>query len=92
MTDQTPTTAVLAPAAPKGPDDWLTPEQVEADYPAFTANRLTKLRMGPGGPAFTKVGRGVMYRRGDLLEWLKENSRTTTNERRPGAGRRKAVA
>jgi hypothetical protein len=48
--------------------------------------------MGPGGPAFTKIGRAVMYRRGDLLEWLKANSRTMTNERRPGAGRKKAVA
>ena len=85
--------AVPAPAfpAPKIPDDWLTPEQVEADYPAFTANRLTKLRMSPDGPAFTKVGRGVMYRRGDLLEWLKANSRTVTNERRPGAGRKKSA-
>jgi hypothetical protein len=85
---------VPAPAfsVAKSPDDWLTPEAVEADYPAFTASRLTKLRMGPGGPAFTKIGRAVMYRRGDLLEWLKANSRTMTNERRPGAGRKKAVA
>jgi hypothetical protein len=86
--------AVPAPPFPvaKSPDDWLTPEAVEGEYPAFTTGRLTKLRMGPNGPAFTKIFRAVMYRRGDLLEWLKANSRTTTNERRPGAGRKKAVA
>jgi hypothetical protein len=77
--------ALVPTSIPKSPDDWLTPEAVEAEYPAFTASRLTKLRMGPGGPAFTKIGRAVMYRRGDLLEWLKANSRTMTNERRPGA-------
>ena len=71
----------------KSLDDWMVPEAVEAEFPALTANRLTKLRMGPDGPAFTKIGRAVMYRRGDLLDWLKANSRTTTNERRPGAGR-----
>jgi hypothetical protein len=92
----TAATATLTPPAPaasltKSLDDWLTPETVEADFPAFTVNRLTKLRMGPDGPAFTKIGRAVMYRRGDLLDWLKANSRTTTNERRPGAGRRKVA-
>jgi hypothetical protein len=81
-----------ATVAPMSPDDWLVPEAVETEYPAFTRSRLTKLRMGHSGPAFTKIGRGVMYRRGDLLEWLKANSLTTTNERRPTAGRKKAVA
>jgi hypothetical protein len=64
-----------APSTARSLDDWLTPEAVEADYPFLTADKLTKFRMGPDGPAFTKVGRTAVYRRGDLLDWLRANSR-----------------
>lgn len=33
-----------------------------------------------GGPRFTKVGRLVLYRRGDLLEWLEMRSHYCTAE------------
>ena len=51
-----PNTATLLsePAPPpaatpisKSVDDWMVPEAVEAEFRALTANRLTKLRMGP---------------------------------------------
>ena len=58
--------------------------------PWKSAYRATQLYGGP--VEFVLSASGHMYRRGDLLEWLKANSRTTTSERRPNAGRRKAVA
>ena len=41
-----------------------------AKYVGIAASTLAKLRMGRAGPVFHKLGRAVVYDRGDLDAWL----------------------
>lgn len=41
-----------------------------AHYVGLSESKLSKLRMGPDGPAFHKIGRAVIYDRTDLDVWL----------------------
>ena len=41
---------------------------------------LAKMRCMGGGPVFVKAGRRVLYRRGDLLQWLSERRVRNTTE------------
>jgi hypothetical protein len=41
---------------------------------------LAKMRCLGGGPPFVKAGRRVLYRRGDLLQWLRERRVRNTTE------------
>jgi Helix-turn-helix domain len=41
---------------------------------------LAKMRCMGGGPPFVKAGRRVLYRRGDLLQWLRERRVRNTTE------------
>ena len=41
----------------------------------LAASTLAKLRLNGNGPTYCKLGRRVVYRRGDLEQWLQ--SRTT---------------
>jgi hypothetical protein len=41
-----------------------------ADFTGLAIATLAKLRCIGGGPAYLKLGRRVIYRRGDLADWL----------------------
>lgn len=60
-----------------------------AGYLSLSTQRLAKLRLYGGGPAFIKVGRSVLYRREDLDNWLSSLSRISTSDT---GGKAKGVA
>ena len=55
------TTAVL-------PD--LMTRQQAADYLGVTPQALSQMNVRGQGPRFVRIGRSVLYRRNDLLEWI----------------------
>jgi hypothetical protein len=42
-----------------------------ADFSGLAVATLAKLRCKGGGPAYLKLGRKVVYRGGDLADWLR---------------------
>jgi excisionase family DNA binding protein len=52
-----------------------------AAYVGSSSSTLEKLRVYGGGPAFSKLGRRVVYRTADLEAWLEQNRRRSTNDR-----------
>ena len=46
----------------------------------LSQSTLAKLRLSGNGPAYCKLGRRVVYRPGDLSEWLAEKRRRSTAE------------
>jgi hypothetical protein len=44
---------------------------------------LEKLRVTVGGPPYSKVGNTVLYRRGDLREYVRKRLRTSTSDKIP---------
>jgi predicted DNA-binding transcriptional regulator AlpA len=55
-----------------------TPEA--AAHIGLSASTLTKLRVFGGGPRYIKLGRRVVYDRGDLDAWLDAHKRANTSE------------
>jgi excisionase family DNA binding protein len=55
----------------------LTPQEA-AEFLRSTDRTLERWRHTGGGPAFTKVGRRVVYRLADLEEWLAHQRREHT--------------
>lgn len=51
-----------------------------AGYLSLTTQRLAKMRLHGGGPAFIKAGRSILYRREDLDNWLASLSRLSTSD------------
>jgi excisionase family DNA binding protein len=41
---------------------------------------LERLRVAGGGPAYSKLGRRVLYRDGDLDRWVEDRLRSNTSE------------
>ncbi len=60
------------------PDVFLRPAEVAART-GYAVATLATLRHRGEGPAFRKVNRAVMYRWGDVLQWLGE-ARSTTSD------------
>ena len=57
-----------------------------AAYCGSSASTFEKLRLYGGGPAYSKIGRAVVYRLDDLDAWLNANRRHSTSDtpaRRP---------
>jgi excisionase family DNA binding protein len=50
-------------------EGYLSPRQAAA-YLNSSPSTLAKLRCTGGGPAFTRIGRAVRYRRSDLDAWM----------------------
>jgi len=46
----------------------------------LSASTLAKLRLKGAGPAFSKLGRRVVYRQQDLDEWILANRHPSTSE------------
>jgi hypothetical protein len=55
------------PGAPANEDDWLTTKEAAAVM-RVTVSGLERMRATGRGPAFTRIGRAVRYRRRDLAK------------------------
>lgn len=51
-----------------------------ADMLGLSRAYLRNLRVSGGGCRFSKFGRAVRYRVGDLLDWANDNSASSTSE------------
>lgn len=49
---------------------YLSPEQVELIYPGITRKRLERWRWAKTGPAYSKVGRQILYGVEDLERFV----------------------
>jgi len=61
------------------PDAFFTDEQAATLY-AVSPGWLRQLRVKGTGPRFTKFGRAVRYRVGDLLAWAEARTANSTAE------------
>ena len=52
-----------------------------AAYLSLSRQRLAKLRLTGGGPAYSKLGRTVVYSPADLDAWLVVNRRVSTSDK-----------
>lgn len=63
-------------------DDLLTPDEVAQQYPCLgVVGTLANQRAGNVGPAYIRLGRGVYYRRGDLIRYLEQHRVEPTGDR-----------
>jgi hypothetical protein len=62
------------------------PEKATADEIGATPRTLSKWRKERIGPAWTRIGRRIFYRRDAVLEWLRSQEEQPVRER----GRRSA--
>jgi excisionase family DNA binding protein len=65
------------------PEAYYTPEEA-AEYLRSSPSTLAKLRLNGGGPAFTRIGRVIRYRRSDLDRWMSDKLAHSTSELRRG--------
>lgn len=70
-------------------DALLRPKEVERVFP-ITANHLAQLRFQGEGPRYAKHGRLIIYRAGDVSEWLMGGVVDPTPSRVPEPRRRSA--
>jgi len=63
------------------PSPLHSPEQA-AKYLNTTTSSLERWRTAGTGPAFVKIGRRVAYTKEDLDDWIQQQRRTMTTERR----------
>lgn len=57
--------------------DEAVPAREAAEMMGKTVDALAQMRCRRVGPPFVKVGGSVMYRRRDVLEWLRANIKQT---------------
>jgi hypothetical protein len=62
---------------PEPDNDSVIDAAAAAAFTGLAIATLAKLRCVGGGPKFFKLGRKVLYRRGDLADWL--NARRVAN-------------
>ena len=60
----------------------LLTQQEAAAMLRLSERTLERWRVSGGGPAFTKLGRRVLYREPDLFYWVASNVVHSTSERR----------
>ena len=58
---------------------YLTPPEA-AEYLRTSVSTLAKLRVYGGGPAFTRIGRAVRYRRAELDAYMETRIARSTSE------------
>jgi|GEM_PF-1070358 hypothetical protein len=61
-------------------DDTLIPRSEVPRYLPIAVQTLAKMACTGGGAPFIKIGRRVVYRAGDLRQWLSERTYTSTTE------------
>ena len=54
----------------QNPTEYLSVNQVKAEYPFLSTGTLANLRCRRAGCKYYKVNRKVLYRRSDLEAWL----------------------
>jgi hypothetical protein len=86
MTDNQQLERMLCPVHA---DTLLRPKEVERLLP-ITANHLAQLRHDGMGPRYAKHGRLIIYRAGDVSEWLMRSVIDPTPSRVPEPRRRSA--
>lgn len=59
----------------RAPDESLLDRKTTAAGMGYTVGWLEWVATNGGGPIITKIGRGVRYRKADVLAWIKANSR-----------------
>ena len=59
--------------------EYLTTEQT-SEYTSLSVQTLAKLRVYGGGPLYLKLGSKVVYRRGDIDDWLATKVRRSTSQ------------
>ncbi len=59
---------------------YLTPPEA-AQYLRTSVSTLAKLRVYGGGPAFTRIGRAIRYRRAELDAYMAARIARSTSER-----------
>jgi hypothetical protein len=63
-------------------DDYLrTPAAAKVIHKSESS--LEKWRVTGGGPPYSKVGNTVLYRRGDLRDYVRKRLRTSTSDKIP---------
>jgi hypothetical protein len=60
----------------------LLPEREAATFLRLSARTLKRKRITGDGPRYVKLGRRVLYRDDHLFEYLEENVRRNTSEKR----------
>lgn len=53
--------------------EYLPPGQVHLHFPGLTADRLARWRWARVGPAYSKIGRQILYRRADIERFLADS-------------------
>jgi hypothetical protein len=61
----------------------LLDQRATAAYLSISERTLERWRVSGVGPSFCKLGRRVLYREADLVEWINSRRRTSTSEVRP---------
>ena len=61
-------------------EDRFINDREAADMLGLSRAYLRNLRVSGGGCRFSKFGRAVRYRVGDLLAWANDNSASSTSE------------
>lgn len=64
-------------------DDWITRPELAQEI-GLSVDTLARWETRRIGPACVRIGRKVLYRRGAVQDWLREQE-----NRRPGSGGRK---
>lgn len=60
------------------PDDALFPQSDIAAVTTYSKSWLERARWAGGGIPYLKVGRKVLYRKRDVVEWLNQQARATS--------------
>jgi excisionase family DNA binding protein len=64
------------------PDEAYYTSEEAAEYLRSSPSTLAKLRLYGNGPAFTRIGRVIRYRRTDLDRWMSDRLARSTSELR----------
>ncbi len=69
----------VVPEIQKGRAEVLRPDEVEIEYPGiFSARTLERWRKNGHGPAYSFVGKKIVYRRDDLEQFIAAGRVRTT--------------
>jgi hypothetical protein len=72
-------------------NDFELPRDVTAAGLSRSMAWMEKAAIEGGGPPYRKCARGVLYRKGDVLEWLNANSQRVTSTAQLQRPQREAV-
>ena len=59
--------------------DFIDTKRAAADY-GLSISWLAKLRLTGNGPAYRKVGKRVLYRRDEFVNWIDSHAQRSTSE------------